>query len=166
MDSQEYQRRKREELDLLVCDAVDGRLEIKAQYQHGGCPYCHSTDSLPYSNEDLSKGLSYVRCRICRLVYPLPRLGQDALDTRVDSPILNEYYRGSVQGLREEEDITRARAEFRQELGFLGEHCDLGRTTGIRVLEVGCADGRFLKTLAAIVGKSRNFAFIARKAQR
>ena len=176
MNVQEYHRQKREELDLLFCDEVDGRLGIKPEYQHLGCPYCNTRDYLSYDNPGFSKGLNYVRCRTCRLVYPLPRLSQEALDARVDSPFLNDYIQRSLKEILAGEDTARTRGgHIRRELDLIGKSCPLNHPEKPRVLEVGCSDGRFLKaaaelgcrvtglepnTAAAEIGRSRGLEII------
>jgi len=150
LNGQEYLRQKHAQLDLGVCDEVDGKLVIKAEYQQLGCPYCQTSDGLPYRNDYLTKGLTYSRCRTCSLVYPSPRLNQTALDIRVDSEATNKYYEWRHQAQPAAVDLPRppARREFRRELKYLEQFYPLNQVRSPKVLEVGCADGAFLSELA------------------
>lgn len=131
----------RHELNLLHCEENDGTLVINRKFQNQGCPYCSIVDASPHINPNLTKGLNYVRCRRCGLVYPLPRLNHDALDQRVDAPLLNEYFTLSLAGTGEV--VCR---EYK-EIDFLDRVCRFTAERGYGVLEVGCGSGSFLKGL-------------------
>jgi len=159
---EDYLRQKREQLDRIYCDEVDGCLSIKPEHQHFGCPYCNTSDCLPYNNPLVSKGLHFVRCRTCQLVYPLPRLSSNSLNARVDAPILNKYYAyrhnqrmarvSSSMGKNVVEPIPK---EFRRELGFISRWSKADASEAPKALEVGCGDGQFLGCLAGLGYLSR-----------
>ncbi len=131
----------RRDLTLAHCDERSGHLAIKPEFQYQGCPYCDVVKCHPHTNTKLSKHLSCVRCDVCGLVYPLPRLNQRALDERVDAPALNEYLEASLGG------TDAIQCQDWAEIRWLARRCGLARAPGFRALEVGCGSGGFLKGL-------------------
>lgn len=123
------------------------QFEIDSQFEHWGCPYCGKAESVPYKNAKLSKGLNYVQCAVCTLVYPFPRLNNKALDERA-----RNHYKGYkpsginiLNAASDDRDMIYSR--YRWDLDFINPFINIRETRGIKILEVGCAEGDFAEGL-------------------
>jgi len=150
---QTYFKMMKEEDDLLF-EKTHGAMEIlkKEFSDFCGCPYCGSLNKQQHSSQFcIGKRLPYFECRECGLVYPYPRLTMEKLHERINSPSKNFFYsriyrRGILtnhEPISQNRSLSMKAAEiFDYEVNLLKSFKKNGQ-----ILEVGCADGYFLKKL-------------------
>jgi SAM-dependent methyltransferase len=134
----QYLAERRAEAEALL-EERDGRITLRADVAHYGCPYCGSTEGIPYAGALAADrmGYEYRECAMCGIVYPWPRLNAETLRWRATSPSMNHYLQRSLSV--EPERLTPPFPEpfFR---GMAGR----------RVLEVGPGAGRLLRFLRSV----------------
>jgi SAM-dependent methyltransferase len=131
---------ERAEAERGLCSFVEGRLMLRPDITHYGCPYCQGQKHRPYTSALKSSTLAceYVRCQECGVVYPWPRLTREALNDRVNAAWLNRYLARSFENTRYWPDYRPVpERPFR-------------RLADRRVLEVGPGPGVFLDYLKHI----------------
>ena len=108
------------------------------------CPVCTANDTRPYCVKDQ---FVYKACRSCGMVFMSPRLNAEAT-LKFYNSVANEIYNETkfheaAEGVSLDDKINRE--NLRVICEHLGRDLAPGALNGVKILDIGCAKGYFLK---------------------
>jgi len=111
---------------------------MTARTEFVNCNICHNNN---YKNICTKFGLNLVKCKHCGLVYANPRLIEEEIFERYESPLFFEEYLTALNATSTSFDLGFIRSHYYFIIGLI----DRFFAPGKKLLDVGCGAGFFLK---------------------
>ena len=109
------------------------------------CPFCSNTKSKIHEKFGPGHRYTYVQCKFCDLVYlnPRPKYDEEFVEEAYSDYANDSYY---IKHDGKLSDQQRAQIEsYKIILQKISPHLTAKKEGKLKLLEVGCADGMFLK---------------------